>query len=211
MSKAYKIFFLLSILQLASYGQDEEDGLSVIQNIVTKMSSDIKAENIKKSPVDGWYTITKGAYIAYISADGRHLIQGDMYDIETQENLSENIRNDSRKAVLDSYSIGDMIIFSPAEKNNYVTVFTDVDCTFCRRLHNQIDDYLDLGIEVRYLMYPRSGPRSGSRVQLGRILRSANWCSTATLAAAGCHAATGPACRSAQANAHSRSGARSAG
>ena len=49
MSKAYKIFFLLSILQLASYGQAEEDGLSVIQNIVTKMSSDIKAENIKKA------------------------------------------------------------------------------------------------------------------------------------------------------------------
>ena len=109
MSKAYKIFFLLSILQLATQGQAEEDGLSIIQNIVTKMSSDIQAENIKKSPVDGWYTITKGAYIAYISADGRHLIQGDMYDIETQENLSENIRNDSRKAVLDSYSIVDML------------------------------------------------------------------------------------------------------
>ena len=172
MSKSYKIFFLLSILQLASYGQAEEDGLSVIQNIVTKMSSDIKAENIKKSPVDGWYTITKGAYIAYISADGRHLIQGDMYDIETQENLSENIRNDSRKAVLDSYSSNDMIIFSPAEKSNHVTVFTDVDCTFCRRLHNQIDDYLDLGIEVRYLMYPRSGPRSPSWVIAEQI-----WCS----------------------------------
>ena len=70
--------------------------MSIIQNIVTKMSSDIEAENIKKSPVDGWYTITKGAYIAYISADGRHLIQGDMYDIETQENLSENIRSTRR-------------------------------------------------------------------------------------------------------------------
>jgi thiol:disulfide interchange protein DsbC len=95
-----------------------------------------------------------------------------MYDIETQVNLSETIRNESRKNVIESYPKKDMIVFSPESKSHHVTVFTDVDCTFCRRLHNQIDEYLNEGIEIRYLMYPRGGPQSASWVIAEQI-----WCS----------------------------------
>ena len=54
----------------------------------------------------------------------------------------------------------DAILFSPAEPRHSVTVFTDVDCTYCRKLHNEIDEYLALGIAVRYVLYPRNGPAS---------------------------------------------------
>ena len=52
------------------------------------------------------------------------------------------------------------ILFTPEEVKYSVSVFTDVDCTYCRRLHSQIDEYLAHGIEVRYLLYPRNGPAS---------------------------------------------------
>ena len=65
-----------------------------------------------------------------------------------------------------------MIIFSPDEVKYSVSVFTDVDCTYCRRLHSQIDEYLAAGIEVRYLLYPRNGPRSASWVTAEQV-----WCS----------------------------------
>ena len=55
-----------------------------------------------------------------------------------------------------------MIVFSPEEKRFTVSVFTDIDCVFCRRLHNELDEYLAAGIEVRYLLYPRNGPTSPS-------------------------------------------------
>ena len=127
-------FFLKIFLILLAFSSNllfaDDIGLEKIRKIVTDMSSDIKAEHIKNSPVSDWYTITRGSNIAYISSDGRHLIQGDMYDIETQVNLSENIRNDSRKKILDAYPIKEMIVFEPQEKKHAVTVFTDVDCTF---------------------------------------------------------------------------------
>jgi thiol:disulfide interchange protein DsbC len=165
------LLVLLSIfLPIVTFGDDI--GLQEIRKIVTNMSSDIKADQVLKSPVEGWYTIKRGAYIAYISEDGRHLIQGDMYNLETQINLSEGIRNDSRREAVSAYPLDSMIIFASDKKSHAVTIFTDVDCTFCRRLHSQIDDYLDAGIEVRYLLYPRNGPQSESWVIAEQI-----WCS----------------------------------
>jgi thiol:disulfide interchange protein DsbC len=52
-----------------------------------------------------------------------------------------------------------------------VSVFTDIDCTFCRRLHSQIDDYMDQGIEIRYFLYPRNGPTSPSWAKAEKV-----WC-----------------------------------
>ena len=162
---------LLSIfLPIVTFGDDI--GLQEIRKIVTNMSSDIKADQVLKSPVEGWYTIKRGAYIAYISEDGRHLIQGDMYNLETQINLSEGIRNDSRREAVSAYPLDSMIIFASDKKSHAVTIFTDVDCTFFFFLHSQIDDYLDAGIEVRYLLYPRNGPQSESWVIAEQI-----WCS----------------------------------
>jgi thiol:disulfide interchange protein DsbC len=126
------------------------------------MFEQIGPENVSKSPVDGWYTVHKGAIIAYVSADGRYLLQGDMIDLDSQVNLTEQTRNTVRHEVMSSLTDDQTIVFSPAEVKYRVTVFTDVDCTYCRKLHSQIDEYLAAGIEVRYLLYPRSGPASRS-------------------------------------------------
>ena len=56
----------------------------------------------------------------------------------------------------------DMIIFEAKEKKHHISVFTDIDCTYCRKLHRELDRYLDEGIEVRYLMFPRAGKDSES-------------------------------------------------
>lgn len=167
---AFLLILLSMFLPIMTFGDDI--GLQEIRKIVANMSTDIKTDQVLKSPVEGWYVIKKGAYIAYISEDGRHLIQGDMYNLETQINLSEGIRNDSRREVVSAYPLDRMIIFESDKKSHAVTIFTDVDCTFCRRLHSQIDDYLNAGIEVRYLLYPRNGPQSESWVIAEQV-----WCS----------------------------------
>jgi len=126
------------------------------------MFDTIAPENIKPSPVDGWYMIQKGSLVAYISQDGRYLLQGDLIDLESQVNLSEESRTDARRDLMAQIGDKDVILFSPDEVKYTVSVFTDVDCTYCRRLHSQIAQYLANGIEVRYLLYPRGGPASAS-------------------------------------------------
>ncbi len=131
----------------------------VRQKVIAKFDM-IEAKDINISPVDGWYTIQKGAIVAYISANGRYLLQGDLIDLDQNVNLSEAARTESRRLLMATVKDEDVILFSPADKKYSVSVFTDVECTYCRRLHSQIGEYLAHGIEVRYLMYPRNGPTS---------------------------------------------------
>jgi thiol:disulfide interchange protein DsbC len=155
----------VALLGSASVVADEASAdakLEAARVKINAMFQEISPENVTLSPVDGWYTVHKGAIIAYVSGDGRYLLQGDMIDLDTQVNLSEQARTDSRREVMSRLSDDDAIMFSPAEVKHRVTVFTDVDCTYCRKLHSQMDEYLAQGIEIRYLLYPRGGPASRS-------------------------------------------------
>ncbi len=137
---------------------DEE--LDAIRDKVSGMFDAIDASDVDSSGVDGWYKIQKGGIVAYISSDGRYLMQGDMIDLDQQINLTELARNSARRELMDTLDDGQVIAFRPAEVKHTITVFTDIECGYCRRLHSQIDDYLAQGIEVRYLLYPRNGPAS---------------------------------------------------
>jgi len=98
-------------------------------------------------------------------------LQGDLIDLENNSNLSEKSRNEARVNMLSAVSTDQLIVFSPDEVEYAVSVFTDIDCTFCRRLHSQIDEYMAQGIEIRYLLYPRNGPTSPSWAKSENV-----WC-----------------------------------
>ena len=134
--------------------------LDEVRQKVGEMFDMIEPGDVKASPVDGWYTIQRGSVVAYISGDGRYLLQGDMIDLNEQVNLTEVARNDARRELMATIADDQFITFSPAEVKYSFSVFTDTECTYCRRLHSQIEDYMAQGIEVRYLLYPRNGPAS---------------------------------------------------
>jgi thiol:disulfide interchange protein DsbC len=156
---------------LAAFSVAAADELETVRQAVSERFAEIEPEHVSKSPVPGWYTVSKGAIVAYISADGRFLLQGDLIDLELQTNLTEESRNVARIQMMSAVPRDNMIIFSPEEVRFSVSIFTDIDCTYCRRLHNQIDEYLAQGIEVKYLLYPRGGPASASWVKAEQV-----WC-----------------------------------
>jgi thiol:disulfide interchange protein DsbC len=139
---------------------DADPQLEEVRAKVSSMFDSIDPEHINPSPIDGWYTVQKGSIIAYISADGRYLLQGDLIDLDLQVNLSEQSRSSARRDLVATLKDDESILFSPVDPKYSVTIFTDVDCTYCRKLHAQINEYLDLGIAVRYVLYPRNGPAS---------------------------------------------------
>jgi len=161
MSRTFVIFFaLLTTLSVGSASAADDARLEAVRTKISAMFDEIGAENVNESPVDGWYTVHKGSIVAYVSEDGRYLLQGDLIDLDNQLNLSEQTRNDARKQLMSSISDDETIMFSPVDARFRVTVFTDVDCTYCRKLHSEIDEYLAQGIAVRYILYPRNGPAS---------------------------------------------------
>jgi thiol:disulfide interchange protein DsbC len=92
------------------------------------------------------------------------MIEGDVYDVEQRVNLTENVRQDGRKEALATLDEKNMIVFKPedGETKYVITAFTDIDCGYCRKLHSQIKEYNDLGIEVHYAAFPRSGLKTPS-------------------------------------------------
>lgn len=124
---------------------------------------EVRPEQIAPSPVQGLYEVRIGSKIAYVSADGRYLLQGEIIDLDTDLNLTESRREGMRRDVLAGVSEAGMIVFAPAKKPaSTITVFTDVDCGYCRKLHQQIAGYNARGIKVRYMYFPRSGPGTES-------------------------------------------------
>ncbi len=145
--------------------------LQAVRDTVSEHFAEIGAEDVFESPIDGWYTIRKGAIIAYITGDGRYLLQGDLIDLENNANLSEQSRNDARVTMMSAVPNEELIVFTPENVEHTVSIFTDIDCTFCRRLHAQIDQYMEQGIEIRYFLYPRNGPTSPSWAKAESV-----WC-----------------------------------
>jgi thiol:disulfide interchange protein DsbC len=129
---------------------------------IVKKIDGLKLEDVRMTPVNGIYEITRDASISYSSSDGRYVIIGDMIDLDADANLTETRRRALRNGMLDSVPESEMLVFSPKNPKYTITVFTDIDCGYCRRLHSQIAEYNKLGIGVRYLFYPRSGPDTES-------------------------------------------------
>lgn len=122
-----------------------------------------KPDQVRSTSVPGLYEVVIGSQIIYLSEDGRFAIQGDVIDLEARTNLTEARRNDLRVKAVEAVGEDNMVVFSPAGPTKHtVTIFTDIDCGYCRKLHQEIADYNQQGIEVRYLMYPRAGVGSES-------------------------------------------------
>lgn len=133
---------------------------------------DVALDSVHPAAIPGLFEIRRGSLFGYVSADGKYLISGDLVNLETGEELTENSRKASRIESLAQLE-GRTIDFFPKEKPQFVvTVFTDTDCGYCRKLHAEMADYNALGIGIRYAFYPRQGPGSESFKQAESI-----WCS----------------------------------
>lgn len=124
--------------------------------------SGVQAGDIEPSPVAGIYRVQRGEAIGYVTADGRYLFDGDLIELASGENLSDVERRRWRRKVISDVPESSVLIFEPDTVRHTLTVFTDVDCPHCRRLHAAIDELLAAGIRVRYLFYPLAGPESVS-------------------------------------------------
>jgi thiol:disulfide interchange protein DsbC len=129
---------------------------------IRKALGQLNPDAIETTPVAGIYAVAIGPHIVYMSADGRYMFQGELIDVANRISLTEPRRRMAVKAVIDAVSEKDMIIFEPKKTKHTITVFTDIDCGYCRKLHKEMADYLDAGIRVRYMFYPRAGIGSAS-------------------------------------------------
>jgi len=147
-----------SSLTLAAPDQAEHK----IRAALKEVAPDLKITSIQPAPIQGLYEVMAGPNLMYITADGRHFISGPIVDLKTREDLTEPRLAQARKQLVDAVGEDAMVIFGDKGAKHTVTVFTDIECGYCRKLHSQIADYEKEGIRVRYLFFPRAGKGSES-------------------------------------------------
>ncbi|MDE0348617.1 MAG: thioredoxin fold domain-containing protein [Gammaproteobacteria bacterium] len=140
----------------------EEEEQAVRARLAERLPG-MPVSEVRPSPLPGLYTVEMGdGSVLYADAEVSHVIAGDMYALTEAGpvNLAEVRRQERRRELLAAVDPSDLIVFAPQETKAVVNVFTDVDCGYCRKLHQERDELADYGIEVRYLAYPRAGPDS---------------------------------------------------
>lgn len=157
-------------------GDQEANGSqeAKIRQSLERSLPNVEIMSVEPAGASGLYEVrTNYREILYVSEDGEHFLVGDLYRFSPQgvQNLTETARNKERAALLAKIPESDMVVFKPQQTKASITVFTDVDCGYCRKLHLDVPQMNELGIQVNYVGYPRAGIGSGSHQKLVSV-----WC-----------------------------------
>ncbi|SJM89694.1 DsbC family protein [Crenothrix polyspora] len=151
---------VLSVLALAQPIAHADE--SAIRKALASSMPEAKIESIKPSEIKGLNEVMVGATIFYVSDDGKYLLQGKLIDIAGRKDLTEAKLGGARLQALEKIGTDNMLIFKPKIAKYTVSIFTDIDCGYCRKLHSEIDQYMAQGITIQYLLFPRAGKGSDS-------------------------------------------------
>lgn len=155
----FKLFLALClVVGLGWQSANAEESIpSELKVALSKLIPGAEPDRVEQSAIPGVYEVVFGPTIVYFSADGRYMLQGNILDTKTQVNLTENKRRRARMDAVNGLGEDDMIVFAPKDTKHTVTVFTDVECGYCAKLHSEMGKLNGLGIKVRYLAFPRAG------------------------------------------------------
>lgn len=167
-----KIFSIVIICLFVAPVTAEEISLETARKNISNTFKGVNPENIIESPIPGLYQVAIPPRFFYVSADGRYLMRGSLIDTVTKKDISKYARNKSVAVAINALGEDSMIIFGDKSLKHTITVFTDIDCGYCRKLHNEIKKYNKMGIRVRYLAYPRAGIGSDAFKKAEAV-----WCS----------------------------------
>lgn len=129
----------------------------IVRQAVAALSSEAEINAIDLSPMPNFYQVIASGQMLYVSADGKFLLNGDMLDLAARRNVSTAAWARFRKAELARVPASERIVYAPAHPRITISVFTDVNCGFCRALHEHLADFNKAGIAVEYLAWPREG------------------------------------------------------
>ncbi|MBV7564027.1 thioredoxin fold domain-containing protein [Pseudomonas sp. sia0905] len=159
---------------VSTLGHAADPDQAIRKNLLS-IQPDLPIEAIAESPMPGVYQVQlKGGRQLYASADGQFVMQGYLFQFKDGQavNLTEVEESKAIAKQINAIPAKDMVVFAPKEPKTHITVFTDTDCAYCQKLHSEVGELNKLGVEVRYLAFPRQGMGSKGAKDLASV-----WCS----------------------------------
>lgn len=166
MFKKLSFALLAGAFALAACAADRQDAGAaaidpatgqVVRAALQKLAPGLQVDEISPSPLPGFYQVIASGQLVYVSTDGKYMLNGDLVDLGAKQNLTDRAWAGFRKAELAKVPAAQRIVYAPANPKYTVTVFSDVNCGYCRMFHSHIKQFNDEGIAVEYLAWPREG------------------------------------------------------
>lgn len=162
-----------------------EDNYADVRAAINRLIPGMTEAEIRPSNVPGMLEVRNGTNVFYVSADGEYLLNGPLYTLDGGQNLSEQRVAEYRKTLFDDIAAASPVQY-PAEEGRYqLTVVTDIDCPYCRRLHQDLAEYHAAGFDIQYLMLPRSGRNTPSYFKTVNAICASQPAETITAAMSG--------------------------
>lgn len=176
---------VLAVAVSAAPSKKNAEDMAKVRQSVSQLFDGAQVSSIDLSPLPGFYEVIVGPNLYYVTSDGKYLFEGILYDIDKHADLTSPKEEKVAMEMIEQVGEENMVVFSPEEYQYTVTIFTDIDCGVCRKLHSEIKQYNDRGIKVRYLMYPRAGLGSQSFKKAANVWCAKDRKTAMTLAKAG--------------------------
>lgn len=129
----------------------------MVRQAIKGLSVNVQIDSIQLAPIPGFYQVIASGQMVYVSADGKYLMHGDVVDLAKHKNLSDDAWAAFRRKELAKVPASQRIVYAPRNPKYTISVFSDVNCGFCRALHQQMAAFNKEGIAVEYLAWPREG------------------------------------------------------
>lgn len=163
--------FTSSIAVADKHADDEQGNIDKVRLELIKMIPQAANAEIIASPVAGIYRLQVQGNYAYAFVDGDYVLLGDLFNTKDGVNLGDAAATERMARLIESVPESKMIVYGPEKPKRYITIFTDIDCGYCRKLHREVPQLTEAGIQVRYLAYPRAGVGSDSHKKYVSV-----WC-----------------------------------
>jgi len=153
----------------AEAAKDTDPNVAKLSQLLSPLFGGEAPDQIIKSAVPGMYEIIIGTEVLYVSDDAKYMFIGNIINRETKENLTATTKERAerafavkRKEIMAKQDASKTISFKAKDEKQVLNVFTDIDCPYCVKLHNEVPTLNDNGITVNYYLFPRSGPNTAS-------------------------------------------------
>lgn len=155
------MIFIFTLLVSISPVQANEADIKALKQAIPGVLPNVVNPAIKVTPIKGLYEVMSGGQVMYMTKDAKFILDGDLYDMQSRTNLTEQTRGGLRLQAMNTLGEDNMLVYKPeGESKHTITVFTDIYCPYCVRLHNELDQYAKNGVKVRYIFAPFKGPKS---------------------------------------------------
>ena len=154
------IAFISAALVCSSplYAQPEQQVKAEIQK---KLGTNAKVKSVSPAPVSGLYEVLVGNDIFYTDVSGKYLIQGEIIELATGKNITEQRQTDLNRIKWSELTPANAIKNVRGNGSRQLAVFSDPNCGYCKRLEKSLQQ-LD-NVTIYTYLIPILSPDSAQK------------------------------------------------